>query len=83
LRSLQPGCDENRNAARLPSLKPYAAVGIKRLRLKARVSQAVLAAYLNTSVSTVQKLEIGDKKPSGPALKLFNIVERKGLKGLA
>lgn len=31
----------------------------------------------------VQKWEIGDKKPSGPALKLLNIVERKGLKALA
>jgi putative transcriptional regulator len=71
------------DAARLPALKPYAAVEIKRLRLKAKASQAVFAAYLNTSVSTVQKWEIGDKKPSGPALKLLNIVERKGLKALA
>jgi len=70
------------DAARLPSLKPYAAAEIKRLRLKAKASQAVFAAYLNTSVSTVQKWEIGDKKPSGPALKLLNIVERKGLKAL-
>lgn len=71
------------DAARLPALKPYAAMEIKRLRLKAKASQAVFAAYLNTSVSTVQKWEIGDKKPSGPALKLLNIVERKGLKALA
>ncbi len=48
--------------------------------LKAGASQAVFAAYLNTSVSTVQKWEIGEKSPSGPALKLLNIVERKGLK---
>ncbi len=71
------------DAARLPTLKPYAATEIKRLRLKAKASQAVFAAYLNTSVSTVQKWEIGDKKPSGPALKLLNIVERNGLKALA
>ena len=56
---------------------------IKRLRLKAKTSQSVFAAYLNTSISTVQKWEIGDKKPSGPTLKLLNIVERKGLKALA
>jgi putative transcriptional regulator len=43
------------------------------------ISQAVFAAYLNTSVSTVQKWEIGEKKPSGIALKLLNIVERNGL----
>jgi putative transcriptional regulator len=34
------------------------------------------------SVSTVQKWEIGEKKPSGPALKLLDLVQRKGLKAL-
>ena len=52
---------------------------IKSLRERAHVSQAVFAAVLNTSVSTVQKWEIGDKKPSGPSLKLLNLIERKGL----
>lgn len=52
---------------------------IKSLREKAHVSQAVFAAVLNTSLSTVQKWEIGDKKPSGPSLKLLNLIERKGL----
>jgi len=70
------------DASRLHPLKPFRPTDIKRLRLKARASQAVFAAYLNTSVSTVQKWEIGEKTPSGPALKLLNIVERKGLKAL-
>ena len=70
------------DASRLRPLKPFRPTDIKRLRLKARASQAVFAAYLNTSVSTVQKWEIGEKKPGGPALKLLNIVERKGLKAL-
>lgn len=52
---------------------------IKALREKSHLSQAVFAAVLNTSVSTVQKWEIGDKKPSGPSLKLLNIIERKGI----
>lgn len=39
----------------------------------------VFAAVLNTSLSSVQKWEIGDKKPSGPSLKLLNLIERKGL----
>ena len=68
---------------RVQSPKVYSAYEIKRLRLKERASQAVFAAYLNTSVSTVQKWEIGEKKPSGPALKLLDIVDRKGLKALA
>lgn len=52
---------------------------IRRLRKKAHVSQAVFAAVLNTSLSTIQKWEVGDKKPSGPSLKLLSLVERKGL----
>ena len=55
---------------------------IKALREKAHVSQAVFAAVLNTSLSTVQKWEAGDKKPGGPSLKLLNMVERKGLEAL-
>lgn len=52
---------------------------IKLLREASQLSQAVFAAVLNTSVSTVQKWEIGDKKPSGPSLKLLSLIERKGL----
>jgi putative transcriptional regulator len=47
------------------------------------MSQAVFAAVLNTSVSTVQKWEIVEKRPSGPSLKLLNVIERKGVKALA
>ena len=68
---------------RLEEPKSYSAYEIKRLRLRERASQAVFAAYLNTSVSTVQKWEIGENSPSGPALKLLQLVERKGLKALA
>lgn len=55
---------------------------IKSLREQAHLSQAVFAAVLNTSLSTVQKWEIGDKKPSGPSLKLLNLIERKGIDAL-
>lgn len=71
------------DALRLEAPKAYSAYEIKRLRLKERASQAVFAAYLNTSVSTVQKWEIGEKRPSGAALRLLDLVERKGLKALA
>jgi putative transcriptional regulator len=46
------------------------------------MSQAVFAAFLNTSVSTVQKWEIGEKKPSGPSLKLLNVIDQKGIEAL-
>jgi len=63
----------------LPPVKNYDATQIKRLRLSNKASQAVFAAYLNTSTSTVQKWEQGQKKPNGPSLKLLNLVEKKGL----
>ena len=55
---------------------------IETLRENAHVSQAEFAAVLNTSVSTVQKWEAGDKKPSGPSLKLLNLIERKGIEAV-
>lgn len=67
----------------LPPVKDYSAAQIKHLRLMNKASQGVFAAYLNTSPSTVQKWEQGKKKPNGPSRKLLNIVERKGLEGLA
>jgi putative transcriptional regulator len=68
--------------AQLPPLQRYSPEEIKALRLRTRASQAVFAAYLNTSVSTVRKWEIGDKKPRGAALSLLNMIDRKGLKVL-
>jgi putative transcriptional regulator len=67
----------------LPPVKPYTPEEIKALRLRYKASQAVFAAYLNTSPSTVQKWERGAKKPNGPSLKLLNLVDRKGLEALA
>ena len=67
----------------LPPVKEYTATQIKRLRVKHKASQAVFAAYLNTSKSTVQKWEQGQKKPNGPSLKLLNLVEKKGLEALS
>ncbi|WP_133510653.1 helix-turn-helix domain-containing protein [Candidatus Thiosymbion oneisti] len=55
---------------------------IRALRETAHVSQAVFAAILNTSVSTVQKWEIGEKKPSGPSVKLLTLIDRKGLEAV-
>jgi putative transcriptional regulator len=67
----------------LPPVKDFSAAQIKKLRLRCRASQAVFAAYLNTSPSTVQKWEQGQKHPNGPSLKLLNLVDRKGLEALA
>lgn len=68
----------------LPPVKTYTPAQIRRIRERTRASQAVFAAYLNTSPSTVQKWERehGGKRPNGPSLKLLNLVDRKGLEAL-
>lgn len=50
----------------------------------AKMSQAVFAAFLNVSVSTVQKWEspTANKHPSGAAAKLLQLVETKGVDAL-
>ena len=58
-------------------------VEIIETRANAGVSQAVFAHYLNVSVDAVSKWEQGEKHPSGPALKLLNLVRRKGLEAVA
>ena len=63
----------------MPPVEPLAPDQIKRIRDTSRVSQAVFARLLNTSLSTVQKWEIGQKKPTGTALKLLQLVQKRGL----
>lgn len=67
----------------LPPIKEFTARQIKRIREQNHASQAVFAAYLNTSPSTVQKWEQGQKRPNGPSLKLLNLVAQRGLESLA
>ena len=63
----------------LPSIKKLNPKQIKQIRLREKVSQPVFAEYLNASPSTIKKWETGEKHPTGPALKLLNLVAKKGL----
>ena len=65
----------------LDPIPDYDGAKIRALRDHLQVSQAVLAAVLNTSLSTVRKWEVGDKHPSGPSLKLLNLLDRKRREG--
>ena len=67
----------------LPQVEPLEPAEIKRIRESVHVSQAVFARLLNTSLSTVQKWEIGQKKPAGTALKLLHLVQKRGLEVVA
>ena len=64
----------------LPPIGPVQPEQIEKIREASHVSQAVFAALLNTSVSTVQKWEIGQKRPTGTALKLLHLVQKRAWK---
>lgn len=56
---------------------------IQALREREDVSQAVFASFLNVRPGLVSQWERGEKKPSGPSLKLLSIVKAKGLDAIA
>lgn len=55
---------------------------IKAIRQEARLSQAVFARYLNVTAGYVSQLERGDKRLTGPALVLLNVIRRKGIEAI-
>lgn len=71
------------DALLLPPVEPLEPADIKRIRESSNVSQAVFARMLNTSLSTVQKWEIGQKRPAGTALKLLHLIQKRGLEAVA
>ena len=66
----------------IDQIPDYDSTKIRALRDRFKLSQAVLASVLNTSLSTVRQWEIGDKHPSGTSQKLLSLLERKGLEAL-
>ncbi len=57
----------------------YSAESVKALRARLGVSQAVLAVVLNTSRSAVRQWEQGVRNPSGAALRLLQLLDRRGI----
>lgn len=51
---------------------------IQGLRKRFGWSQTFLAAKIGASASTVEKWEAGVNSPSGPALRILDIIDRKG-----
>lgn len=56
---------------------------IRALRAREHVSQTVFANYLNVTPNLVSKWERGEKRPSGPALKLLSLVDKRGIAAVA
>lgn len=73
----------NFDEACLTDVKAMPPEKIIEIRTKSGVSQAVFAKYLTVTTGTVSKWESGRKHPSGPALKLLDLVRRKGLEAIA
>ncbi|MFU2047476.1 helix-turn-helix domain-containing protein [Avibacterium gallinarum] len=67
----------------LTPVSPFTPEEIKAIREKEQVSQTVFAHYLNVSKNMISEWERGVKKPSGAALKLLNLVQRRGIEILA
>lgn len=66
-------------------LTPVETIGpdaIRQIRERAQMSQSVFALVLNVTTSLVSKWERGEKKPSGPSLKLLTLAERKGVEAI-
>lgn len=65
-----------------PPIRDFSANDIKRLREDLNFSQPVFALHLHTSASTIRKWEQGESHPSGPALKLLNVIAEKGIQAI-
>lgn len=53
------------------------------LRKRENATQGTMAATLNVALSTYQKWEQDRTHPSGPALKLLNLVQKNGLSAIS
>lgn len=63
-------------------IAPLTGDQIRQMRVRAKLSQAVFARYLNLTVGYVSQLERGTKQPTGAALALLNVIRRKGLEAI-
>jgi putative transcriptional regulator len=71
------------DAACLSPISVLSPEEIKSIRLRERISQPVFARYLNVSKNLISDWERGVKKPGGPALRLLNVIQKKGLDAIA
>ncbi len=64
------------------AVRPLSAEEIKALRERAKMSQSVFAHHLNVTTGYVSQLERGTKHPTGAALALLNVIQRKGIEAI-
>jgi putative transcriptional regulator len=74
MRHLGPG--------KLPERAPITPAQIRAMRERANMSQAVFARHLNLTVGYISQLERGTKQPTGAALALLDVIQRKGIEAI-
>ena len=57
-------------------LRPYTKDEIRTLRLRLHLSVGLFASLLGVSEKTVEAWESGHNEPSGPTLRLMNMIQR-------
>ncbi len=55
---------------------------IRGIRVQADMSQGIFALVLNVTKDQVSKWERGEKRPSGPSLKLLSLAKKKGVEAI-
>ena len=66
----------------IPAPKPVTPTQIRAMRERAKMSQTVFAHCLNVTPGYVSQLERGTKHPTGAALALLNVIQRKGIEAI-
>ena len=70
------------DAACLTAVDDLDAEDIRGIRERAHMSQAIFAQVLNVTTSIISKWERGEKRPSGPSLKLLTLANKKGVEAI-
>jgi len=70
------------DASCLTPVEKLTAKDVAALREREGVSQAVMARHLNVAVKLIGEWERGEKRPSGPSLKLLALIKAKGLEAI-
>ncbi|KFX18458.1 helix-turn-helix domain-containing protein [Pectobacterium parvum] len=55
---------------------------VRAIREREKISQSQLAGIINMSANSVQKWERGVSAPTGAALRILEVIERKGLNAI-
>jgi putative transcriptional regulator len=68
-----------RHLGNVATARPMSAKEIRAMRERAKMSQSVFAHHLNVTTGYVSQLERGAKQPTGAALALLNVIQRRGI----